>query len=171
MYPFRRAGGAAGAGALPHLQFADACLVNGVEEHAARGRPGDGQVPHQLDQHLAVRRSTVTRLSHYISSQRVFTWSGGMWGRRRCCSRESGTAFTSSSIYWSREVMADLQQQFTRALNQENPKSSTSHAHTGGSNSISGSVLTVQLNSQLFSLSKLHRIKPLKSCPEATTCL
>ena len=30
---------------------------------------------------------------------------------------------------------------------------------------------TVQLNSQLFSLSKMHIIEPLKSCPEATTCL
>ena len=32
-------------------------------------------------------------------------------------------------------------------------------------------VYTVELNSQLFSLSKLHIIEPLKSCPEATTCL
>ena len=30
---------------------------------------------------------------------------------------------------------------------------------------------TVQLNSQLFSLSMLHIIYPLKSCPEATTLL
>ena len=30
---------------------------------------------------------------------------------------------------------------------------------------------TVQLKNQLFSLRKLHIIEPLKSCPEATTCL
>ena len=34
--------------------------------------------------------------------------SGGLWGRRRCCSRESGTDSGSSSIACSREVRADL---------------------------------------------------------------
>ena len=43
-----------------------------------------------------------------------------------------------------------------------------------GSNSLNSNFCfsyTVQQNGQLFSLSKLYVIEPLKSCPEATTCL
>ena len=69
---------------------------------------------------LLLKGSPIT----YHCPQRVFTLSGAAAGREAPYS-------SSSSIDWSREVRADLQQQLTRALNQDNPKLLAENSHTG----------------------------------------